>query len=333
MANPEHVKILQEGLTAWNTWREKNPHTSPDLIEAELRGVELRGADLMGVNLTGADFSGAVLMGVNLTGAHLSGANLIGATLLGADLYGADLTGANLTEADLSGAILTGADLTGANLNGAVLFETVFANTNLKNATGLESCQHHGPSTLDHRTFQQSGRLPLPFLRGCGLPDTLIEYLPSLLTPSAIQFYSCFISYSSKDEAFAKRLHADLQDHGVRCWFAPEDLKIGEKIRQTLHDSIRLCDRLLLILSEHSLASTWVESEVEAAFDKERRTGKPALFPIRLDDVVMNTDAAWASDVRKRHIGDFTNWKNHDSYQEAFDRLMRDLKDEQEPTG
>jgi len=313
MANPEHVKILQEGLTAWNTWREKNPHTPPDLIEAKLRGAELRGADLMGVNLTGADFSGAVLMGVNLTGAHLSGANLIGATLLGADLYGADLTG--------------------ANLNGAVLFETVFANTNLKNATGLESCQHHSPSTLDHRTFQQSGRLPLPFLRGCGLPDTLIEYLPSLLTPSAIQFYSCFISYSSKDEAFAKRLHADLQDRGVRCWFAPKDLKIGEKIRQTLHDSIRLYDRLLLILSEHSLASTWVESEVEAAFDKERRTGKPALFPIRLDDVVMNTDAAWASDVRKRHIGDFTNWKNHDSYQEAFDRLMRDLKDEQEPTG
>ena len=40
---------------------------------------------------------------------------------------------------------------------------------------------------------------------------------------SPIEFYSCFISYSSKDEEFAKRLHADLQSNGVRCWFAPEE--------------------------------------------------------------------------------------------------------------
>src|SRR5215207_600034 len=41
-----------------------------------------------------------------------------------------------------------------------------------------------------------------------------------------IEFYSCFISYSSKDQDFAERLHVDLQNNGVRCWFAPEDLKI-----------------------------------------------------------------------------------------------------------
>ena len=107
-------------------------------------------------------------------------------------------------------------------------------------------------------------------------------------------------------------------------------MKIGDKIRQTLHDSIRLYDKLLLILSEHSVVSTWVESEVETTFDKERHSGKLVLFPIRLDDVVMNTDAAWASDVRKRHIGNFTQWKNHGAYQKAFNRLMKDLKEEPE---
>jgi hypothetical protein len=49
-----------------------------------------------------------------------------------------------------------------------------------------------------------------------GLPDRLIEYLPSLFD-QAIQFYSCFISYSSKDQDFADRIHADLQNNGVRC--------------------------------------------------------------------------------------------------------------------
>jgi hypothetical protein len=62
-----------------------------------------------------------------------------------------------------------------------------------------------------------------------GLPDNVIDYLPSLLN-TAIQLYSCFISYSSKDEAFAERVHADLQDNGVRCWFAPHDMPIGAKI-------------------------------------------------------------------------------------------------------
>ena len=43
--------------------------------------------------------------------------------------------------------------------------------------------------------------------------------------------FSCFISYSSKNEDFALRLRDDLQDKGVTCWFAPEDMKIGDEIR------------------------------------------------------------------------------------------------------
>jgi hypothetical protein len=29
---------------------------------------------------------------------------------------------------------------------------------------------------------------------------------------------------------------------------------------------------------------------------------------------------------RAGHVGDFTRWREHDSYREAFDRLLRDLK-------
>jgi TIR domain len=63
-------------------------------------------------------------------------------------------------------------------------------------------------------------------LREVLLEEKQIEHLPS-----RPQFYSCFISYSSKDQDFASRLHADLHDKGIRCWFAPEDLKIGDRIR------------------------------------------------------------------------------------------------------
>jgi hypothetical protein len=57
-----------------------------------------------------------------------------------------------------------------------------------------------------------------------------------------IQFYSCFISYSSKDHDFAERLHADLQARGVRCWFAPVDLKIGDRFQERIEESIRVYD-------------------------------------------------------------------------------------------
>jgi hypothetical protein len=190
---------------------------------------------------------------------------------------------------------------------------------------------HHGPSFLDHQTLELSGPLPLAFLRGCGLPDALIEYLPSLLN-QPIQFYACFISYSAKDQAFAERLHADLQNKGVRCWFAPEDLKIGDKIRERIDESIRIYDKLLLILSEHSMASQWVEGEVETALRKEREQNRLVLFPIRLDDAVMKVEAGWPALIRNtRHIGDFSGWKDHDRYQAAFTRLLRDLKADSKP--
>ena len=95
----------------------------------------------------------------------------------------------------------------------------------------------------------------------------------------AIEFYSCFISYSSKDQEFAERLHADLQAKGVRCWFAPHDLKIGDRFRQRIDEAIRVHDKLLLILSEHSIESDWVATEVEAAFEKERQRAPDRAFP------------------------------------------------------
>jgi hypothetical protein len=174
--------------------------------------------------------------------------------------------------------------------------------------------------------LQRSGLLPLPFLRGVGLPDNLIDYLPSLLN-QPIQFYSCFISYSSADEEFAKRLHADLQAHGVRCWFAPEDMKIGDEIEDTIDIAIRLRDKLLLILSETAMASAWVSKEVRTDLAEEKQHNRRVLFPVRVDDAVMHTTEQWAHDIkRKRHIGDFTRWKDHDAYSKGLERLLRDLK-------
>jgi uncharacterized protein YjbI with pentapeptide repeats len=346
MANPKHLQILKQGVEAWNAWREQDLAIRPDLSEADLRGASLWGADFWRADLRGADLSHADLRRASLWDAYLNEADLSHANLRGAnlrdaylneadlrrtdfwlaDLRYATLDGADLTGAILVGTILDGAILVGAILSQAVLSGTVFGNTTLTAVRGLETCRHEGPSVLDHHTLAKSGPLPLIFLRGCGLPDTLINYLPSLLN-EPFQFYSCFISYASKDQAFAERVYADLQNKGVRCWFAPEDMKIGDRLRPRIDETIRLYDKLLLVLSKTSVASQWVEQEVETALAREREQGTTILFPVRIDNTVMTQKTGWPALIRNtRNIGDFRRWKTHDVYQQAFDRLLLDLK-------
>jgi hypothetical protein len=141
------------------------------------------------------------------------------------------------------------------------------------------------------------------------------------------QYHSCFISYSSQDSAFAEKLYSDLKAAGVTCWFAPEDLPIGAKTRPALDTAVLAQNKLLLILSQSSVASDWVEQEVETAFAKERQTGVLVLFPIRLDDAVFALQAGWAAHIKRtRNIGDFRNWLDEQAYQKVLQRILRDLK-------
>ncbi|MBI3753967.1 MAG: toll/interleukin-1 receptor domain-containing protein [Deltaproteobacteria bacterium] len=312
MANAEQLALLKRSVEEWNEWRRKNPKTEIDLSGAIFRE---------------ANFGRIITLNEVFNGPNLRSANLKSANLFGANLVRANLSKANLKNADLIGAQVHDADLEGAEINNATVGFTTFGDVDLSVVKGLESVMHQYPSSIGIDTIYKSkGNIPEIFLRGCGVPDTFITFARSLVG-TAIEYYSCFISYSSKDDDFAKRLHADLQSRGVRCWFAPEGLKIGEKFRPRIDEAIRLHDKLLLVLSESSINSAWVETEVETAFEREQKQNKTVLFPVRLDDAVMQTDQAWAANIRRtRHIGDMTNWKNHDDYQKVFDRLLRDLK-------
>lgn len=315
--------------------------------EADLGGADLRQADLIHANLTQCDLTRADLGGAYLSYANCSGANLRQVLMIGADLTGADLRAADLNEAILSRAtfreaylskaILSEADLNGTDLSGADLSDadftkaycgfTSFANVDLSAVKGLAAVTHYGPSTIGVDTiFKSGGNIPEVFLLGAGVPDHFIAYIRSLVG-KAIEFYSCFISFSTKDREFAEKLYADLKTKGVRCYFAPEHLKIGDKFTDRIEESIRLYDKLLIVLSERAIASPWVRREVEAALEREDRQKNTILFPIRVDDGVTETNEAWAADIRRtRHIGDFSRWKDHDSYELAFNRLLRDLR-------
>jgi len=356
MANPEHLEILQRGVDEWNRWREEHRDVRPDLREAVLQRAKLAGADLSGADLRNADLREADLSRTSLNAARLRRAILYRANLSGADLgeanvrqanlIGVDLREANLGDADLSGALLDwailqaanldganlgGASLRGANLTDARVGDSIFGDVDLSAAKGLETVLHEGPSSIGIDTIYRSrGTVPEIFLRGCGLPEEFIAYVGSLVG-RPIEFYTCFLSYSARDQQFAERLCNDLQANGTRCWYAPHDLKSDGKPHPPIDEVIRLHDKVLLIVSEHSLNSEWAKSEIAVAREREKQEKKQMLYPVALapmEDVrkLVGEDRSAGS---PRELCDFSNWKDHDAYRQALQRLLKELKVEQ----
>ena len=173
MADEKYVKILQQGVGAWNTWRGQNPEAAPDLSginlrEKNLEGIDFRATDLSNANLhqtnlskanmrkailrdanlyetnlqdadiKRADFRRANMRGVNAQNATASGANMRRANLSRTDFTGANLTNALLENAELSG----GVSFRRANLNYALLAKTDLIAANLSEATLVHANLH-----------------------------------------------------------------------------------------------------------------------------------------------------------------------------------------------
>jgi hypothetical protein len=112
----------------------------------------------------------------------------------------------------------------------------------------------------------------------------------------------------------------------------------GKKIHEQIDEAIRIYYRLLLILSEHSMDSQWVKTEIAHARQKEMNEKRQVLFPISLvpfekirDWKCFDADTGKdsAREIREYFIPDFSIWNDHNYYQHAFQRLVKDLKAEE----
>lgn len=202
------------------------------------------------------------------------------------------------------------------------------------------------PPSLDHqqRMKQPDGEILLEAEQPQQVAEERNEHPKEALpeNPVALEelrrFYSCFISYSFEDDQFARALNAKMEQAGLRVWFAPEDVQGGKKLHEQIEAAIRIHEKLLIVLSEASLQSEWVMTELRRAFKTERQSGKRKLFPVRLVD--MKALKAWvcfdadsgkdlAVELREYFIPDFSNWKDHDQFEAAFSRLLKDLRAEE----
>nr|NLI48911.1 toll/interleukin-1 receptor domain-containing protein [Propionibacterium sp.] len=95
--------------------------------------------------------------------------------------------------------------------------------------------------------------------------------------------YDLFISYSHSDRPLVKRLVEALSRRGIRCWWDTWEMKPGDVLRERVNEGVENASHYIVVASRDSLASTWVQHELNAAFLRQLEgTGIkiiPALAP------------------------------------------------------
>jgi TIR domain len=147
--------------------------------------------------------------------------------------------------------------------------------------------------------------------------------------------YTLTIINSSKDKEFALLLYSKLREHGVECWFRDEHALAGRKLHQQTEDAIRHFEKQLLVVSPESISSERIRTEIRTTLKIERQQNQQKLLPIRIMDFEKIAEWQWfdpdtkkdlAAEVREYWLPDFTDWRDPDAFEAAFERLLRALE-------
>lgn len=308
-ADREHIEIFKRGPDAWNAWR-RGTDTCP----------VLSGYDFGRAYLDNYDFSNAWLLRANFDNCHLNGTNLRGATLCGASFKGTSVDGADFT--------------------GAIFGDTTIANVILVDVIGLDTIKHQTYSPVDVATVQITGRSLRgtarqqeaarveTFLRKAGAGEQLLGVFRDCAELSH-EHASCFISYSSRDGLFIRRLTDRLSEFGVRYWLDEQRLKPGEDLVSAFEDGIRKADRFVLCCSRDSMNSAWVKIELGLVFRKRRKQPRIPIVPLDIDGVLrtLEADDPLTAKLLSIRAANFVGWSSDDQvFEREFAQLLRGLR-------
>ncbi|NMW21782.1 MAG: toll/interleukin-1 receptor domain-containing protein [Chlorobiaceae bacterium] len=335
----DFLQLLQKGVDEWNRWREDNPLVTPMLEGAKLTGRDLRGINLSNAYLGNADLCGARLSKADLYQTEFWQANLSHADFTDSELAGAKFHNANLSEANFTKTRLYRVDFIGSIFNGTKFFQavcgvTTFSDVELDSALDLDSAFHVAPSHVDSLTLSKVQMTRTrEFLNRCGVPARYIFDSP-IIVPIEPLYQSVFISYSHNDESSVDRLFHRLKATQMKVWYAPEEMKPGAKLHEQIDAAIEEYDRLVLILSESSMNSRWVATEIRKARRKELRDSRRVLFPLRLCsfDAIQawslfdsDTGTDLAEEIRAYYIPDITSPESP-RYEREITKLIESLE-------
>jgi len=126
-----------------------------------------------------------------------------------------------------------------------------------------------------------------------------------------------FLSHSSHDKAFVRRLTNDLNALNLNLWLDERELRPGDSIVGGIDKGLREADYLVVVLSQASVASKWVTAEMNAVLMRQFSDKGVTVVPVLIEDCPIPLM------IRDRVYADFRT-----NYQAGFTRLRRVFEQE-----
>ncbi len=124
-----------------------------------------------------------------------------------------------------------------------------------------------------------------------------------------------FISYSSQDSPIVKKITQTLNETGISYWKAPEMIPAGSNYAREIPRAIERCKVFLLLLSESSQQSIWVEKEIDCAINYRK-----TIVPLNLSGAPM-------SDMFRFYLNNVQTIHYNEDSGQAMQQLLERLKD------
>jgi len=128
-----------------------------------------------------------------------------------------------------------------------------------------------------------------------------------------------FISHSSADKPFARKLDATLSGQGVRVFLDERDIKIGDSIPRKIREGLSIATHVIYVISSNSLKSKWVQDELDIAKMRQNESAGCIILPVLIEDIEVP--------IVFRHIryANFVAWQDNLSFMKETTRLMEAL--------
>lgn len=128
---------------------------------------------------------------------------------------------------------------------------------------------------------------------------------------------SVFLSHSSKDKAFTRKLAERLRELGVRVWIDEAEINIGDSLQSKIAEAIEETDYVAAVISHNSVQSSWVQHELQMAMSRELEDRSVRVLPILIEPCELPPF------LRDKLYADFSDPNDFDA---PFARLLRALQ-------
>jgi uncharacterized protein YjbI with pentapeptide repeats len=167
----------------------------------------------------------------------------------------------------------------------------------------------------------QSRNTMVDFFLYSGVSRSLVDSYAQLTDPVAgwRRYAPVFISHSSHDQEFSVKLRSSLSARGLETWYAPTSMRGGSTILDQITAAVGRETRMVVVLSESSLSSSWVMTELRNAISVERTSGVRNIFlagtaaPEATDTLIAAAEQTHPDVVaylRRQQILDFSRWRD-----------------------